>query len=194
MNLDKHRFARLRKALLGIPSRRDVLRGLAGVGLGMGAARLPGVVDAKKKRKRKNKRKKKAKANEFGCLEVGEPCKNADQCCAGICEGKKCRAHDTGTCKQEGPELCVIDPPLALTCNDDATCRCFGTTADSIVCARYDAEGCADCGRDADCRALGYPPEAVCVPMSTGPCAGACTGSTACLIPCALELSSGSTD
>jgi hypothetical protein len=176
-------------ALIAIPSRRDVLRGLTGAGLGLGLSRLPASVGAKKKRRRK-KPEKKPKPNRFGCLEVGDPCKRADQCCSGICKKKKCRAHDTGTCKQDGPEICVIDPPPALTCNNDATCRCFRTTAGSIVCAQFinNELNCIDCARDDDCVAEGFPPGTVCAPLSTGICAGQCEGGIACLIPCGAGL------
>jgi hypothetical protein len=188
--VDQTRLERLTKALIAIPSRRDVLRGLSGLGLALGAARLPVVVDAKKRKHKKKKKDKKAKPNAFGCLEVGDPCKNADQCCSGICEGKKCRSHDTGTCNQKGPEICSIDPPIALTCNNDAACRCFGTTAGSIVCAQYANQelNCADCQRDADCAALGFPSGSVCAPFTVGACAGQCQSGMACLAPCGVEL------
>lgn len=150
-------------------------------------------IDARRKRKHKKKKHKpKAEPNEYGCLEVGDPCSNADQCCSSICEGKQgkqtCRAHETGTCKQDGPQICVIDPPLALTCNNDDTCRCFGTTAGSIACTRHQVESCANCQKDADCAALGYPPGSVCAPFTVGPCAGQCESGTACLIPCGVEF------
>lgn len=188
--VNQNHIERFTRAVSSIPSRREVLRGLAGVGFGLGASRFPEVGEAKRKRKRKKKKKdKNAKPNAFGCLEVGDPCKNAEQCCSGSCEGKTCRAHDTGTCNQKGPEICVIDPPLALTCNNDDTCRCFGTTAGSIACTRFEpAVSCVECQRDPDCEAQGFPPGTVCAPFSVGPCAGACASGTACLIPCGIEF------
>ncbi len=184
---------RVTRALTAMPSRREVLRGLTGAGLGLGLSRFPASVGAKKKRRRKRPEKK-PKPNRFGCLSVGDPCKRIEQCCSGVCAGKKgkktCRAHDTGTCKQEGPEICSIDPPPALTCNNDNTCRCFRTTAGSIVCAQFinNELNCADCARDDDCVAEGFPPGTVCAPLSVGICAGNCASGMACLIPCAADV------
>lgn len=145
------------------------------------------------KRKGKKRKPRKGKPNAFGCLNVGKLCKSADQCCSGICEGKKrkrkCVAHGTGTCDQQGPEICVPDPPIALTCNNDMTCRCFRTTGDSIVCARYEpAVSCVQCARDADCESAGLLAGSSCVPFSEGPCAGNCAGGMACVVPCGVEL------
>lgn len=174
----------------GIRSIAESRRSLLAVVLAATAARLGvSATDARKKRKPKKRKPKKAAPNEFGCLEVGDPCKNAAQCCSGICEGKKCRSHDTGTCNQKGPEICVIDPPLSLTCDNDATCRCFATTAGSIACTRFEpAVSCVECQRDPDCEAQGFPTGTVCAPFSVGPCAGQCESGMACLIPCGIEF------
>jgi hypothetical protein len=124
--------------------------------------------DAKKKRKHK-KRKPKAQPNEFGCLEVGDPCKSDEQCCSGVCEGKKCRAHDTGTCKQDGQ---------LAPCNNRTNCGCFTTTAGSDICAElFPPSDCAACQRDADCEALGFPLGSACAPYD-------CPSGTACMVPC----------
>lgn len=40
------------------------------------------------RKRHKQRRPKKAKSNAYGCVRVGKPCKNANQCCSGICEGK----------------------------------------------------------------------------------------------------------
>ena len=69
-------FTESRRSLLG-----TALAATAGW-LGVAAA------DARKKRKHK-KRKPKAKPNEYGCLEVDDPCKRESDCCSGICEGKR---------------------------------------------------------------------------------------------------------
>ena len=185
-------FAVLTRSAAGMPSRRDVLRGLFGASLGLGAARLPAAVVAKKKRKKS----KKVRPNAFGCLSVGAACKNADQCCSGVCAGKKCRPHDTGTCQQDlKKEICLaatVEDVVLLRCGNNANCACHRTTADSRYCAALLLnEGdprCADCKTDADCVALGYPPEAACAPVSQGLCAGACPSGMACLVPCGVEL------
>jgi hypothetical protein len=144
---------------------------------------------AKKKHKHK-KRKPKAKLNAFGCLEVGGACKNADQCCSGICDGKKgkrtCRAHGTGTCQQGIRSICDADPTIAV-CNSDI-CACVATTAGSNYCANANYLTCADCRTDTDCEALGYPSGSACAPYDTGQCAGQCASGMTCLIPCGVEL------
>ncbi len=191
--MDQHRITVLRHALIGMPSRRDILRGLTGVGLGLGFPRLPEPSAAKRKSKKK---KKKSTPNAFGCLSVGAICKNAAPCCSGICEGKKgkrtCRAHDAGTCEQEVPAICQSGSPLTTTCNNRPDCACLRTTAGSSVCGELfcEREGCsecADCQRDADCVALGFPSGAACAPVSTGICAGRCDSGMACVLPCGDE-------
>jgi hypothetical protein len=172
--LNLHRFEDLTRSLSGVPSRRNLLGGLVAGVLGLGATPFSDLAAAKKKRKRK-KKEKKAKPNAFGCLEVGDPCQSEEQCCSGICDGKKgknqCRAHDTGTCNQEGPIL--------VPCNNQSNCGCFGTTASSFVCAElFPPSECAACQRDADCLALGFPPGSACAPF------GECKVGTACMVPC----------
>ena len=109
------------RSLTSALSRRDVLRGLAGTGIGLGIARWSAPADARKKRKRRKKAKK-AKPNAYDCLDVGDPCKNADHCCSGICQGKKgkkkCQAHGMGTCDQEGPGYCTTPNPALGLCNN----------------------------------------------------------------------------
>jgi hypothetical protein len=172
--VDHNRFVAVTQSLISIPSRRHLLRGLAGAGLGLGVARLPGSAEAKKKGKKKPR---KGRPNAFGCLEVGDPCRNAAQCCSGICKGKKgvrrCRAHDTGTCKQDG----VLAP-----CNNRTNCGCFRTTAGSDICAElFPPSDCAECQRDADCLDLGFPAGSACGP-------GPCEGGMACYVPCGAEI------
>jgi hypothetical protein len=184
--LDLNRFEAVTRSLTSVPSRRDLLRGLVSVGLGLGAVRITSVVDAKKKRKKR--KPKKPKPNEFGCLEVGDPCQTEEQCCSGICDGKKgkrkCRAHDTETCEQDRPGYCEAgNPYLALCHGGDA--NCFRTTAGSKVCSHNLL--CADCRRDADCEALGYPPGTACAPLGGDySCADVCEVDMACVIPVGL--------
>ncbi|MGH2618112.1 MAG: hypothetical protein ACRDJC_23030 [Thermomicrobiales bacterium] len=185
--MNQNRVAVVTQSLTSLPSRRDVLRGLAGAGLGLGAARLPTMAAAKKKRKKN----KKPKPNQYGCLEVGDPCKTAGQCCSGICEGTKdkrtCRAHGTGTCNQKAPGVCEAGDVSDTLCNGQQ-CLCTRTTAGSKFCGSHAfPSACASCQRDADCVALGFPPGTACAPF-TGEfaCAGTCeeTGGMACLVPC----------
>ncbi len=61
--MDQTRFAVMTRLLRRIPSRRDVLRGLVGAGLGLGFVGLADPAEAKKKHKRKKKKKRSAKAS-----------------------------------------------------------------------------------------------------------------------------------
>lgn len=183
--MDGSGFDALIQSVLG--TRRSLLGGVAAL-----AAGWLGLGDIAAKRKGKNKKKKKAKPNAFGCLEVGDPCKNADQCCSGICDGKKgkkrCRAHDTGTCQQDLPGICS-DPPTIATCNNSDTCLCLTSTANSNFCGQTGAPVCAECQKDADCEALGLPPGSACLPTEGTLCADQCpeTGMV-CLAPCGAEI------
>jgi hypothetical protein len=187
----EHRIPTLPRALTSLPSRRDVLRGLAAAGFGLGIARWPSATEARKKRKNKPK---KAKLNAFGCFNVGAPCKTAEQCCSGLCEGKKekrqCRAHDLGTCNQKNPGVCEIGNILDALCNGKGNCACFRTTGGSDVCAAlFDVSQCADCKKDADCLALGFPAGTSCAPVGGEfACEDICEFGMACMVPCGTEF------
>jgi hypothetical protein len=181
-------FATLTRAVAGLPSRRSLLSGLTGLGLGLGAARLPDIATAKKRRHKK--RKLKVKRNFFGCVEVGNPCANASDCCSGICDGKKgkktCQVHGAGTCDQEADGYCQAEDPELTACNDVPGCLCWRTTSDSQFCGDLNGESgssCAVCRKDADCEALGFPAGSACVPVGGGNCSPSPCG-TACLVPC----------
>lgn len=179
-------------ALRGMPSRRDLVRALAGAGLGLALGRFPDLAAAKRRKRKRRKKQKPAQPNEYGCLEVNDPCSNADQCCSGICEGKKCRAHGTGICRQDREGVCsatTTDVPTHICGND---CYCFQTTAGSNFCAvppaAKDDPKCADCQKDADCQGLGFPAGSACIPVSLGHCSGRCKTGMACLVPCGVEF------
>ena len=53
--MDQHRFDTLTRSLSGASSRRALLRGLAGLGLGLGIARLPQTAAAKKRKQNKKR-------------------------------------------------------------------------------------------------------------------------------------------
>jgi hypothetical protein len=189
--METSRFDAFTRSLAG--SRRALLGGMLAAAAGW--AGMAGS-DARKKRKRK-KRRKKATPNAFGCLEVNDPCTSPAQCCSGVCEGKKCRSHDTGTCDQTlRKEICLaasVEDILVLRgCDSDLNCYCYRTTSGSRYCsAGLLNEGdprCADCKTDADCVALGFPPAAACAPVSQGLCAGSCPTGMACLTPCGAAL------
>jgi hypothetical protein len=193
-----HRFDVLIPALTHLPTRRDVLRGLAGASLGLVVLRSPDAGRARKKRKRKNK-KPKLKRNAFGCVDVGGKCLGNDaNCCSGICEGKKpkkgkkdtsvCVGHDTaGVCFPDS-DTCTVGG--TIPCGPGVRdCRCLLTTGNAGFCGDLEAgftELCRDCARDADCEAE-FGPGAACV-FFHGICSVFCpaTGRTACVPPCAL--------
>jgi hypothetical protein len=176
--VNKNRFDSLTRSSGGVPSRRILLRGLAGAGLGLGVARLPQAVAAKKRRKQK------VKFNAFGCVDVGKSCRNASQCCSGICEGKrgkrKCRAHDGGTGCRPGliEDGCGGDVDVACTTSTGQVGICNTTTGNAEYCIAIGAGG-GDCKKDADCRLLCGTDAASCircegVGVCSGPSAGDC--------------------
>jgi hypothetical protein len=183
--MDSSQFDQFTRSLTG--SRRSLLDGSLAL-----AAGWLGVSVTEAKKKRKKRKPKKPKPNAFGCLEVGDPCKSAEQCCSGECEGKKgkkrCRAHGNGTCNQTIPAFCEPDNPTISLCNSDS-CVCVRTTAGSNFCTSTQGVQCADCTKDADCEALGFFPGSACLPWSEGQCAGDC-GETgmACAVPCGAEI------
>jgi hypothetical protein len=118
VDMGQQRLATLTHALRRVPSRRDILRGLGGAGLGLSAGWLPDAAAAKKKRKKKNKTKKKTATPPCTPKCGRKQCGN-DGCggsCGECAAGQVCRS---GTC-------CTPEPP-------DVTCagRC-GTVADAI--------------------------------------------------------------
>jgi hypothetical protein len=190
--VNEDRYPVVTRSLTSVPSRRDVLRGLVGAGLGLGLARLPEAAEAKKKRKKKPNKPKPPKANSYGCLNIGAACANDDQCCSGVCEGKTCRAHHTGIC-QVDYDLCTTG--AAHVCNKagtgDITCACVLTTGNAPFCGDT-AVGyaCQECSKDAACEEE-HGAGAACVVVGAGICEGICadTGGTACMKPCANPAS-----
>ena len=144
--MDAARFDRLTRGEATPSSRRRALAGLATFGLGVGL--VSHVVTAKKKRRKKVTR------NQFGCVSVGKFCNSADQCCSGICEGKKgkkkCKPHDTGGC-QAGKSGCVA-PSLPCTTSSGNAGACFTTTGNAGYCRANNGGVCAECAKDADCQ------------------------------------------
>lgn len=180
--------------LRGVPSRRDVLSGLAAAGSSLGLATLPALSEAKPRRRKKpkrSKRPKRAKPNRFGCLEYNDPCRSHRQCCSGICTGKpgrkRCRAHGAGTCSQRVEGICTTTGNASsLRCNSNPRCFCFETTGGNNFCgAWFDYKDCASCRRDRDCLAIGFPAGSACVPVSKGECTtSGCPNGMVCMAPC----------
>jgi hypothetical protein len=146
--------------------RRSALGGVFALALGVSAAEA---------------KKKKAKPNQFGCLNVGQPCRGkASQCCSGICEGKKpkkgkkdkrkCAGHNEGGCSPERNVCTAADPALAGCNANNEVAVCFATTGSGVFCgslvAFSEATNCQVCARDSDCTAGGFPPGSACVLLS----------------------------
>lgn len=126
-------------------------------------------------------------AEAASCAKVGKACRHAEQCCSGVCSGKhgkkKCRSHDAGTCTR-GQDACTDPDPAVDKCNNAVACICYPTTAGTSFCADVNSGACANCARDADCLALGFPPGSACLAVGVGRCAGFCPSGTACNPPC----------
>jgi hypothetical protein len=164
------RFSRL-------PSRRHLLGGLASGILGLGAGQLADLAAAKKRRKGKKRKIKKAQPNEFGCIEVGDPCTSADDCCSGICEGKKgkrrCKAHDSGGCVAGTANVGCGGAEVECTTELGEAGACVTTTGNAGYCGGPLVD--YPCQTDVDCQTVDggrLGPRAACVR-----CAGADGGS-----------------
>jgi hypothetical protein len=176
--LDAMRFDRLTRTVSAMFSRR----GMAST-LGLTAIALSGSAAAKKKRKKK----KKVKRNAFGCVNVGNFCKNAGQCCSGICGGKKgkkkCQAHDAEGCIA-GPQDIPCGGGMDVECTSSAgePGFCNTTTGNAGYCANDG--GCFACSKDADCQEF-CGPAAACI-LCGDDCAETgtrCVGPDECLFP-----------
>jgi hypothetical protein len=89
-----------------------------------------------------------ARATHFTCRHVGSRCKQASQCCSGICKRHKCRAHDTGTCKA-GQDACVTGLEVCGAASG-VICNCFVTTGKASFCGLNGATP-STCTRDEEC-------------------------------------------
>jgi hypothetical protein len=176
--MDQHRMLTLTRALARVPSRRDVLRGLIGPGLGLGSFRLSNVAGTKNR----GKRKKKITRNAFGCVSVGGFCKSSEQCCSGICQGKKgkktCRAHDTGGCQGEAGQDRCLDVKINCVTGIGIDGFCVRTTGNAGYCEG--ALRCFACTKDADCIPF-CGPQAACIVCSG--CTDQVGTDTACVGP-----------
>lgn len=187
------------RTLTRVPSRRDVLRGIAGAGLGLGLLQMQGDAEARKKRKPKKKSsKKKSKPlaiNQFGCVDVGQPCRgDSSLCCSGICDGaaprkgkpdqSQCVPHNTGVCTLDTN---TCDLGVEVPCGPEGRRHvCTLTTGNAGFCADITAgttTHCRVCSKDIDCQAE-FGAGAACVVLG-GACTPLCvaTGRTACIPP-----------
>jgi hypothetical protein len=197
LNMDGQQFDRFAQLVTTAQTRRRAL-GLfaAAAGSVLGSVGFSGAVA----KKHKSKKKTKIKRNGFGCVNVGNACKNDGQCCSGICQGKKgkkkCQAHNEGGCTVER-NFCVTGSLLGL-CGPDVPSPdiCLTTSGNAAFCARLKGfiteVNCQLCRTDTDCENLGFPSGSACVTFTGAACANAtdCNGingstGTMCLPPAA---------
>ena len=175
------RFDALTRSLAVRPTRRGVLKRLAGV-LALGLlGSLPRVVSS-----RKGKRKK-PKKNAFGCLNVGKPCRGKNgKCCSGICQGKRpkkgkkdksrCVGHDATSCLVGQAEVaCGGTQTVNCITSAGRDGRCETTTGNAAFCRAFGVSGCFACKTDSDCQTH-CGPGAACFPCTSCPEGTACSG------------------
>jgi hypothetical protein len=174
--VDQHRFDTLTRSLSGASSRRALLRGLAGLGLGLGIARLPQTAAAKKRKqnkKRHTKQSAKQHERETGTADPARLAAAAGQCgpCEkrkrGICVPKPDETPCPGGVCQHG--VCHLSNPTCETTCDG--CCSFGQCYPGNTNAACGTGGaaCATCAGDEACT-----PAGICGPPPTcgngGPC------------------------
>lgn len=154
--MDGSSFDTLTRLLDAPSARRGVLPGIAALALGL-SGKHPRVATARK-------RKQKLKRNQFGCVDVGKPCRGKNgNCCSGVCDGKKpkqgksdrsrCRARNVLGCAA-GADSCTQGN---VFCGTNGIC--LQTTGKAAFCGA--GNQCFDCEKDVDCEAL-YGPGAAC--------------------------------
>src|SRR3712207_5986457 len=113
--MDQKRFDDLTRTLNRLPFRREVLRGLAGVGLGLGVLRLSDPIEAKKKKRKGKKRKGKRKdQNQTPPVNTPPP--------------PPLPPPFAGNCSVQRNRCTVADPILAACNLPDEFASCLVTT------------------------------------------------------------------
>jgi hypothetical protein len=171
--LEDHRFDAITLALsAGSPSRRHLLRGVAGGALGAALARFGLAVEP---------------AAAAKCAGNNKACKRGSQCCSGICRKKKCKlAPQQGTCtiRQDACEQGGIG--FGPKCNGVANCECIVTKTGAAFCRQIGEASCIACTNDQDCE-VQLAPNAKCIQKRdlcvASPC-GPEGGDTFCAAPC----------
>ena len=209
--MDDNHFDDIIRFLTTLSSRRDLLRGATGAGLWLGSSRLPDVAEAKNTHHGKKNGKKRKKqfvppplpVNEFGCLDVGQPCRgDSSHCCSGICGGVAPKggrpdnsafvAHDVASCTPE-KNFCLAVNAVDSLCNlPSLTASCFLTTGSAGFCAEgtgfNPAVNCRVCSTDKECESFGFVAGSACVIIQGSPgCADVCaaTQGRGCMPPAA---------
>jgi len=115
--LDQHRFDPLIHTLSSVPTRRDILRGLAGFGLGLGALRWPDAAEAETRCTRKRVKR---------CRRAGKKCLSNGSCAIVCTVNEDCPSTDCNGCSNpdiDGVRHCIVGAlqPF-VTCTTTAKC------------------------------------------------------------------------
>jgi hypothetical protein len=174
--MDQNRLAVLTRSLGGVPSRRDVLRGLVGAGLGAGSLALLGSDASQAKRRRKHKTRK-PQTQAPTCGDGRQNGAETDVDCGGTCPrcglGKTCASRNDCT-----TALCVdgacAEPASPAECGQDtdgSNCATRTNAAGQKICTRIDGRffGTGTC-------------EQLC--LATEQCVLPVSGGVECVLPC----------
>lgn len=200
--MDSVRFDALAQGLSDSGTRRRLLgqvlavAGLVGLLGPNGWAEIAAGSNAtqrKRRQKRKQRRSFRPKFNAFGCVDAGNRCRTAEQCCSGICQGPRgkatCQAHDPGTLR-DGSDSC---PLTNFRCGSHECMtttgnlgECHMTTGNAPYCVSDESNGnCVSCARDTDCQRF-CGPRAACIRCTSGFCGALntmCAGTDNCTFP-----------
>lgn len=167
--MDQDRFDTLTRSLTSVSSRRTLLRGLAGLGFGLGVARLPDATMAKKKGAKRQKQ-----AGPDAAFREDRTRRAAPSPC-GPCEKKKrgaCVPKPDGTPCDGGICQHGVCHPAEPTCEETCAGCCSNGQCypgDTKATCGKNGAACVPCADDEACT-----PEGVCGPPQTcgngGPC------------------------
>jgi hypothetical protein len=187
--MDQHHVTTWTRSVRSVPSRRDVLRGLAAAALGFGALRLPDTAAAKKKRKKTKKQTCRPNCVDRTCGNDGcdgscGACASDQACHGGICcvpdsRGDTCAGRcgtRTNNCGQPvvcttcaAGQKCLSNGSCAIVCTDNVDCpsTCDGCSNPSVEGERHCIAGLLVpqvlCTSTTDC-----PPGAHCQELAPG--------------------------
>jgi hypothetical protein len=144
--MDQHLLPALAHVLSSIPSRRDVLRGLAGTGLGLAALRTPDTGEAKKRKHKKNKPcppcKKRKKGKCKGALPDGTPCPD------GACQRGACQPTDPCPGQRSCEGACI---PTDQCCTQEDCPATGGLFCCDGLCTNEKQDAGSDCNQASEC-------------------------------------------
>jgi len=143
--MDQQGLRTLTRTLTELPSRRDVLHGLAATGIALGTVRLPRLAVASKRATGEPA----AQANNDSCRKTRASCRRDEQCCSGSC--KRNRKNGEQRCRRTvGARGCTIEDGCnQVPCPDDPNGKCTVTVGGKPFCFKDSA--CFACDSDQDC-------------------------------------------